>query len=65
MKDDQEIIVLQQEIKDAAESKVENGTMTVSDMLKELTALEMAKQAKLLHEIQYMQSVYALKNTTN
>ena len=65
MKDDQEIIVLQQEIKDAAESKVENGTMTVSDMLKELTALEMAKQSKLLHEIQYMQSVYALKNTTN
>ena len=65
MKDDQEIIVLQQEIKDAAESKVENGTMTVSDMLKELTALEMVKQAKLLHEIQYIQSVYALKNTTN
>ncbi|MFA6359639.1 MAG: transporter, partial [Dysgonamonadaceae bacterium] len=65
MQDDEEIILLQQEIKDAAEAKVDNGTMTVSDMLKELTALEMAKQAKLLHEIQHISSIYTLKNTTN
>lgn len=65
MEDDEEIIRLQQQIKDAAEAKVENGTMTVSDMLKELTALEMAKQAKLLHEVQHINSVYKLKNTTN
>ena len=65
MKDDEEIIRLQQQIKDAADAKVENGAMTVSDMLKELTALEMAKQAKLLHEIQHINSIYTLKNTTN
>ena len=65
MQDDEEIIQLQQQIKDAAEAKVENGAMTVSDMLKELTALEMAKQAKLLHEIQHINSIYTLKNTTN
>ncbi|MFA6862393.1 MAG: TolC family protein [Dysgonamonadaceae bacterium] len=65
MQDDEEIILLQQEIKDAADAKVDNGTMTVSDMLKELTALEMAKQAKLLHEIQHISSIYTLKNTTN
>ena len=65
MQDDEEIIHLQQQIKDAAEAKVENGAMTVSDMLKELTALEMAKQAKLLHEIQHINSIYTLKNTTN
>lgn len=65
MKDDEEIIRLQQQIKDAAEAKVENGAMTVSDMLKELTALEMAKQAKLLHEVQHLNSIYKLKNTTN
>ncbi len=65
MKDDEEIIRLQQMIKEAAEAKVENGAMTVSDMLKELTALEMAKQAKLLHEIQHINSIYTLKNTTN
>lgn len=65
MRDDEEIIRLQQQIKDAAEAKVENGAMTVSDMLKELTALEIAKQAKLLHEIQHINSIYTLKNTTN
>jgi outer membrane protein TolC len=65
MKDDEEIIRLQQQIKDAADAKVENGTMTVSDMLKELTALEIAKQNKLLHEIQHINSIYTLKNTTN
>ena len=65
MHDDEEIIRLQQLIKDAADAKVENGTMNVSDMLKELTALEMAKQAKLLHEIQHINSIYILKNTTN
>ncbi len=65
MRDDEEIIRLQQQIKDAADAKVENGAMTVSDMLKELTALDMAKQAKLLHEIQHINSIYTLKNTTN
>ena len=65
MQDDEEIIRLQQLIKDAADAKVENGTMTVSDMLKELTALEIAKQAKLVHEIQHINSIYRLKTTTN
>ena len=65
MQDDEEIIRLQQQIKDAAEAKVQNGSMTVSDMLKEVTALEMAKQAKLLHEVQHINSTYKLKNTTN
>lgn len=65
MKDDDEIIQLQQEIKDAADVKVENGTMTVTDMLKELTELNIAKQNKLLNEIQHLQSIYNLKNTTN
>jgi len=44
---------------------VENGTMTVSDLMKEINAEEAAKQAKTLHEIQYLMSIYALKHTTN
>lgn len=65
MKDDNEIISLRKLIREAAEAKVENGTMTVSDMLKEMTAEEAAKQAKVLHEIQYLMSIYKLKYTTN
>lgn len=65
MMDDNEIIRLRQVIKDAAEAKVENGTMTVSDMLQEINELELAKQAKAFHEIQYLMAIYNLKNTTN
>lgn len=65
MKDDNEIISLRTLIRQAAEAKVENGTMSVSDMLKEVTAEEAAKQAKVLHEIQYLMSIYKLKYTTN
>ncbi len=65
MQDDSEIIRNQQLIKTAAEAKVENGTMTVADLLGEINALELAKQAKSLHEIQYLMSIYNLKHTTN
>lgn len=65
MLDDDEIIRHQTLIRKAAEVKVENGTMTVSDLMKEINAEEAAKQAKTLHEIQYLMSIYALKHTTN
>ena len=65
MLDDNEIISLRTQIKNAAEAKVENGTMTVSDLLQEINALEIARQAKSLHEIQYLMSIYTLKNITN
>lgn len=65
MRDDEEIIRLRTLIRESAQAKVENGTMTVSDMLREVTAEEAAKQAKALHEIQYLMSIYNLKNTTN
>ncbi|MFA7104729.1 MAG: TolC family protein [Dysgonamonadaceae bacterium] len=65
MKDDNEIIRLRTIIREAAEIKVENGTMTVSDLMKEINAEEGAKQAKTLHEIQYLMSIYSLEYTTN
>jgi outer membrane protein TolC len=65
MKDDDEIIRLRKIIKDAAEAKVENGTMDVLDMLRELTEFELAKQAKSVHEIQCLMSIYNLKQTIN
>lgn len=65
MQHDEEIISLQTQIRKTAEVKVENGTMTVSDLIKEINAEESAKQAKVLHEIQFLMSVYSLKYTTN
>lgn len=65
MQGDNEIIRLRKQIQEAAEAKVENGTLTVSDLLQEINALEIARQAKSLHEIQYLMSVYKLKFTAN
>ena len=65
MLDDDEIIRHQTLIREAAEVKVENGTLTVSDLMKEINAEEAVKQAKRLHEIQYLMSIYSLKHTIN
>ncbi|MDD2245583.1 MAG: TolC family protein [Proteiniphilum sp.] len=65
MQDDDEIIRHQTFIRKAAEVKVENGTLTVSDLMREINAEEAAKQSKMLHEIQYLMSVYSLKHSTN
>lgn len=65
MQDDDEIIALRKLIREAAEVKVENGTMTVSDLIKEINAEEAAKQNKMLHQIEYLMELYNLKYTTN
>lgn len=61
MKNDDEIIRLRENIRRAAEAKVENGTLTVTDMLREITNENMAKQAKALHEIQLLMEIEQLK----
>ena len=65
MTDDDEIIRLRTNIRRAAEAKVENGTMTVTDMLREITAESMAKQTKALHEVQLLMNIWQLKYTLN
>lgn len=65
MKDDDEIIRLRVNIRRAAEAKVANGTMTVTDMLREITAENMAHQVKALHEIQLLMNIWKLKYTLN
>lgn len=65
MKNDNEIITLRNNIKKSAQAKVANGTLTVTEMLREVTAENLAKQDKILHEIQLLSAIYELKNTTN
>lgn len=65
LQQDDEIIRLRTLIRESAQAKVANGTMTVSDMLREVTEENAAQQAKSLHEIQYLMSLFTLKNTTN
>lgn len=65
MKNDDEIITLRSNIKKSALAKVANGTLTVTEMLREVTAENLAKQDKILHEIQLLSVIYELKYLTN
>ena len=44
--------------------KVANGTLTVTEMLRELTNESLARQSKAMHEIQRLMGIYQLKYTT-
>lgn len=65
LKNDDVIIVLQKNIKEASDIKYANGTITVNDLLTEVTAESMAEQTRFLHEIQLYMAVYQYKNNTN
>ena len=65
MVDDDEIIRLRVNIRKAAEARVENGTLTVTDMLREITAENLARQTKALHEVQLLMNIWNLKYTLN
>ena len=65
LSNDDEIIRLRTNIKKAASVKVDNGTLTITDLIREINAEDQAKQLKSLHEIQLVMNVYQLKNNIN
>lgn len=62
---DDEIIHLREKIKNAAAAKVENGTLTATDLVREINAENQARNLKSLHEMQLLMTIYNLKNTIN
>jgi len=65
LKSDDEIIALRNSVKRSLEAKVTNGTANVTDLMREVTAEALAKQDKILHEIEMLQAIYNLKFITN
>ena len=65
MKNDDEIITLKNNIKKATDSKLQNGTATVTDLLRDINSENIAKQARLLHEIQLYSTYYQYITNTN
>ncbi|MDR2806375.1 MAG: TolC family protein [Dysgonamonadaceae bacterium] len=65
MQNDDEIIVLRENIRKSTEAKVANGAATVTDLMRELTQENLARQTKAAHEIDLLLAIYNLKNTTN
>lgn len=62
---DDTIIELRSRIKKAAEAKVVNGTLAVTDLLREINAESIACQTRSLHEIQLLIALYQLKYAYN
>lgn len=65
IKRDDRIIRLRQSIYDKAVAKVQNGIETVNEMLREVNAVNEARQQKSIHEIRLLQEIYKLKNINN
>jgi outer membrane protein TolC len=62
MEKDDEIIMLRQRVKTASESKYENGVYTINDLIKDINSENQSRQARILHNIQYLLSIYNYKN---
>jgi outer membrane protein TolC len=62
---DDEIIQLRKSIKEAAQIKVEAGTLSTTDLIREINAENIAIQEKILHEMQLLINIENLKITTN
>ena len=51
---DKQMIALREKIKQTSSIQLDNGTITASDFISDLTAENQAKENKLLHEIQLL-----------
>lgn len=65
MKADDEIIRLRTSIKNAAEVKLANGVISVTDLIREINAEDLARQTAAAHRIQHLNAVYNYMYTTN
>jgi outer membrane protein TolC len=65
LKSDDEIIALRNSVKRSAEAKLAGGTLNASDLMREIIAEQLAKQDKIVHEIELTQAIYNLKFITN
>ncbi|MDR3261056.1 MAG: TolC family protein [Tannerella sp.] len=58
MAEDAEIISLRISIRKASEAKLANGTITVSELLRDIIAESQAMQSRTLHEIEWLKNIY-------
>jgi hypothetical protein len=64
VKQDDAIISLRESVKNAASAQLENGVLSAHDYLTEVDAEDQARQNKILHEVQLLQSQYSYQVLT-
>lgn len=62
---DERIVKLRQSIRMAAESKLVNGVIDATDLLRKITDETSAALNRSIHEIELLQAIYRLKHTLN
>lgn len=65
MAGDDEIIRLRTSVRQASEAKYANGTITVNDLLRDITTESQARLSQSLHELEWLKKIYELKYTVN
>lgn len=65
LKYDDEIIALRGSVRRASEAKMANGTLSGTDLTRDIHAEQSAIQDKILHEMELLQAIYNLKYVTN
>ncbi len=65
IKYDDDIVALRTSVKQSSEAKMTNGTLSGIDLMRDVNAEDLAKQDKILHEIELLLAMYNLKYVTN
>ena len=65
LKDDDRIVELRRSVRIAAESKMENGVIDATDLLRKIADETTATLNRSTHEIELLQAIYRLKTTLN
>ena len=65
LKQDDRIISLRERIREKSMRRMQNGTETVNEMLRNVNAVNDAQQQKDIHEIQLLEAIYKLKYIYN
>ena len=63
--DDDEIIAVRTRIRKAAESRLNNGVIDVTDLLQKITDENLALVSQSSHQIQLLKSIYELQDINN
>lgn len=64
MEQDDEAIRLRTAVLQSAKAQLDNGVITVHEYISQVNAENLAKQTRILHEIQLLQAQYNYKNTS-
>ena len=65
LEDDDRLINIRTSIREASESQLQNGTLLISDLLKDINDEHRARIDKSIHELEYLKKLYEMKYTLN